>query len=119
MSHTTMPEKLLPNLEKRLHLLTRVLNEADIAEKSMDIVKEIKELCAILQAWQPRQATDASRAEAAQTIVVSWAEDNRPREDNRPGQKQKPDAASDQRPSMNRARIISLPEGGGNGRKKA
>ncbi len=113
MSHTTMSEKLLPNIEKRLHLLTRVLNEADIAEKSMDIVKEIKELYAILQAWQPRQATDSSRAEAAQAIVVSWAEEHGP------GQGQKPDAASDQRPSMNRARIISLPEGSRNGSKKA
>ena len=35
---------LLDSLELRLDLLTRTLNEAEISEKSIDIVKEIKEL---------------------------------------------------------------------------
>ena len=41
---------LLRSLEERLALLTNSLNRADIAEKSIDIVKEIKELHAILGA---------------------------------------------------------------------
>ena len=40
---------LLDSLEQRLDLLTRTLSAADIAEKSIDIVKEIKELHAILR----------------------------------------------------------------------
>lgn len=41
---TTHAAPLLDSLEQRLDLLTRTLSAADIAEKSIDIVKEIKEL---------------------------------------------------------------------------
>ncbi|MFC4678774.1 hypothetical protein [Desulfovibrio legallii] len=59
---------LLRSLEERLALLTNSLNRADIAEKSIDIVKEIKELHAILG------ALDAAAAPAqAPRLRVTWA----------------------------------------------
>ena len=35
---STPPAKLLDSLEKRLDLLSRTLDDADIAEKSIDII---------------------------------------------------------------------------------
>ena len=58
---------LLDSLEQRLDLLTRTLSAADIAEKSIDIVKEIKELHAIL-----RSLRDENGSESPQKLVVVW-----------------------------------------------
>ena len=58
---------LLDSLEQRLDLLTRTLSAADIAEKSIDIVKEIKELHAIL-----RSLRDDSSPEGPSRLVVVW-----------------------------------------------
>ncbi|WP_374288486.1 hypothetical protein [Desulfovibrio desulfuricans] len=58
---------LLDSLEQRLDLLTRTLSAADIAEKSIDIVKEIKELHAIL-----RSLRDDAPTEAEPRMVVVW-----------------------------------------------
>lgn len=58
---------LLDSLEQRLDLLTRTLSAADIAEKSIDIVKEIKELHAIL-----RSLRDEAPPEAEPRMVVVW-----------------------------------------------
>lgn len=58
---------LLDSLEQRLDLLTRTLSAADIAEKSIDIVKEIKELHAIL-----RSLRDDEPTEAEPRMVVVW-----------------------------------------------
>ena len=58
---------LLDSLEQRLDLLTRTLSAADIAEKSIDIVKEIKELHAIL-----RSLRDEASPEAPPRMVVVW-----------------------------------------------
>lgn len=58
---------LLDSLEQRLDLLTRNLSAADIAEKSIDIVKEIKELHAIL-----RSLRDEASPDAPPRMVVVW-----------------------------------------------
>ena len=58
---------LLDSLEQRLDLLTRTLSAADIAEKSIDIVKEIKELHAIL-----RSLRDDTPPETPPRMVVVW-----------------------------------------------
>ena len=58
---------LLDSLEQRLDLLTRTLSAADIAEKSIDIVKEIKELHAIL-----RSLRDDAPPETPPRMVVVW-----------------------------------------------
>ena len=58
---------LLDSLEQRLDLLTRTLSAADIAEKSIDIVKEIKELHAIL-----RSLRDEASPDAPPRMVVVW-----------------------------------------------
>lgn len=50
---------LLDSLEQRLDLLTRTLSAADIAEKSIDIVKEIKELHAILRSLRDEASPEA------------------------------------------------------------
>ncbi|MDO5483516.1 MAG: hypothetical protein Q4F27_01275 [Desulfovibrionaceae bacterium] len=62
-------DPLLHSLKKRLELLTRTLDEAEIAEKGMDIVKEIKELHAILRAWQEKTVPEAERR-----LVVVWGD---------------------------------------------
>ena len=58
---------LLDSLEQRLDLLTRTLSAADIAEKSIDIVKEIKELHTIL-----RSLRDDAQPETPPRMVVVW-----------------------------------------------
>ena len=58
---------LLDSLEQRLDLLTRTLSAADIAEKSIDIVKEIKELHTIL-----RSLRDDAPPETPPRMVVVW-----------------------------------------------
>ena len=63
----TRTAPLLDSLEQRLDLLTRTLSAADIAEKSIDIVKEIKELHAIL-----RSLRDDSPPETPPRMVVVW-----------------------------------------------
>ena len=64
---TTHAAPLLDSLEQRLDLLTRTLSAADIAEKSIDIVKEIKELHAILRSLREEDAPDAPPK-----VVVVW-----------------------------------------------
>ncbi|SDF41059.1 hypothetical protein [Desulfovibrio legallii] len=66
--HRSGVQNLLRSLEQRLTLLTDSLNQADIAEKSIDIVKEIKELHAILGALD----TAAAPPQPPQVRVV-WA----------------------------------------------
>lgn len=57
---------LLESLEKRLDLLAQTLDVAEIAEKSVEIVKEIKELHTLLRSIrEPRTA-------AVQRLVVVW-----------------------------------------------
>ena len=63
----TRTTPLLDSLEQRLDLLTRTLSAADIAEKSIDIVKEIKELHAIL-----RSLRDDTPPETPPRMVVVW-----------------------------------------------
>lgn len=58
---------LLDSLKQRLDLLTRTLNEAEISGKSIDIVKEIKELHAIL-----RSLREAESPENPQPLMVVW-----------------------------------------------
>lgn len=66
---STPPAKLLDSLEKRLDLLSRTLDDADIAEKSIDIVREIKELHTILRSL--REAA-APAEQPARRLVVVW-----------------------------------------------
>ncbi len=58
---------LLQSLEQRLDVLTRTLDTADIAEKSIDIVKEIKELHGIL-----RSLREGEPPTEPQKLVVVW-----------------------------------------------
>ena len=64
-----LPDALLHSLENRLDLLIRTLNEAEISEKGMDIVKEIKELHSILQSRQNSGADSRP-----QRLVVVWGQ---------------------------------------------
>ena len=59
--------RLLDSLEQRLDLLTSNLGEAEVAGKSIDIVKEIKELHAILRSLREEDAP-----EAPPKIMVVW-----------------------------------------------
>lgn len=64
---TRKSSRLLDSLEQRLDLLTRTLGEAEIAGKSIDIVKEIKELHAILRSLREEDAPGAPPK-----IMVVW-----------------------------------------------
>lgn len=66
-SRAARSDGLLRSLEQRLDKLTRTLDTADIAEKSIEIVKEIKELYAILRALREGQVPEAPRK-----LVVVW-----------------------------------------------
>lgn len=65
----TLPKTLPDSLEKRLDLLIRTLNEAEIADKSIDIVREIKELHVILRSLRELAAPAEQRA---RRLVVVW-----------------------------------------------
>ena len=65
----TLPKTLLDSLEKRLDLLSRTLNEAEIADKSIDIVREIKELHAILRSLRELAAP---AEQSARRLVGVW-----------------------------------------------
>ncbi len=64
---TTHAAPLLASPAQRLDQRTRTLSAADIAEKSIDIVKEIKELHAIL-----RSLRDDAPPETPPRMVVVW-----------------------------------------------
>lgn len=64
-------KKLLDALESRLDTLTENLAVAQVADKGIDMVKEIKELHAILRAMQDGDtAADAAKAGPPRVILV-------------------------------------------------
>lgn len=62
--------KLLTRLERRLDLLADTLDAAAIADKSMDVVREIREVHALLRSLNEAAAPDQGRGR----LVVSWAD---------------------------------------------
>lgn len=65
-------KKLLDALESRLDALTENLAVAQIADKGIDMVKEIKELHAILRAMQDGDsAADAAKA-GPPRVILMW-----------------------------------------------
>lgn len=62
--------KLLARLERRLDLLTDTLDAAAIADKSMDVVREIREIHALLRSLTEAAAQDPGRGR----LVVVWAD---------------------------------------------
>ena len=64
--------ELLARLERRLDLLADTLDAAPVADKGMDVVREIKEVHALLHALAGAGG-DAARAEAPRLVVV-WAD---------------------------------------------
>lgn len=63
--------QLLARLERRLDLLADTLDAAPVADKGMDVVREIKEVHALLRALAGAEAEP--RAEAPRLVVV-WAD---------------------------------------------
>lgn len=62
--------KLLARLERRLDLLADTLDAAPIADKSMDVVREIREVHALLRSLMEASAPDSGRGR----LVVVWAD---------------------------------------------
>jgi hypothetical protein len=60
----------MESLERRLSLLTSALEDAEVAEKSIDIVKEIKELHTILRLLRETRA--CGRAEP---VLITFADE--------------------------------------------
>lgn len=68
-------KRLLDALETRLDALTENLAVAQVADKGIDMVKEIKELHAILRAVREGdKATDAAAASPTRVILM-WGND--------------------------------------------
>ncbi|MGN0009559.1 MAG: hypothetical protein ACI33N_07885 [Desulfovibrionaceae bacterium] len=67
--------RLLGTLEKRLDRLTEGLNLAEVTDKSIEIVKEIKELSSILKAMRDTGAEESSNA-----VTLLWADEQLPRQ---------------------------------------
>lgn len=65
--------RLLGTLEKRLDRLTEGLNTAEVTDKSIEIVKEIKELSGILKALR-----DTGEQEPSRAVTVIWGGDALP-----------------------------------------
>ena len=64
--------QLLARLERRLDLLADTLDAAPVADKGLDVLREIKEVHALLRAL--REGAEApARAEAPRLVVV-WAD---------------------------------------------
>lgn len=72
VTRKTRERQLLARLERRLDLLADTLDMAPVAEKSMDVVREIKEVHALLHALTGAEGA-APRAEAPRLVVV-WAD---------------------------------------------
>lgn len=62
--------KLLARLERRLDLLTDTLDAAPIADKSMDVVREIREIHGLLRSLTEATAQDSAHGR----LVVVWAD---------------------------------------------
>ena len=62
--------ELLARLERRLDLLADTLDAAPVADKGMDVVREIKEIHALLHAL----AVSAPAKTEAPRLVVVWAD---------------------------------------------
>ncbi|WP_297048183.1 hypothetical protein [uncultured Desulfovibrio sp.] len=63
-------DKLLARLERRLDLLADTLDAAPIADKSMDVVREIREVHALLRSLNEASAQEQGRGR----LVVVWAD---------------------------------------------
>ena len=64
--------QLLARLERRLDVLADTLDAAPVADKSMDVVREIKEVHALLYALKEAENSEA-RSEPPRLVVV-WAD---------------------------------------------
>ena len=67
----TQERQLLARLERRLGLLADTLDAAPVADKGLDVVRELKEVHALLRAL--RDGAEPAKAEAPRLVVV-WAD---------------------------------------------
>ena len=71
--------KLAQALEERLSVLTEALDAAQVSEKGIEMIKEIKELHAMLgslrQQGAPTGQGEQAREMGEQRLLVAWAED--------------------------------------------
>ena len=74
---TARERQLLDRLTRRLDLLADTLDAAPVADKGMDVVRELKEVHALLRALEEAPAA-AGRARSATPeagrLVVVWAD---------------------------------------------
>ena len=64
--------QLLARLERRLDVLADTLDAAPVADKSMDVVREIKEVHALLHAL--KAAENGEQKPEPPRLVVVWAD---------------------------------------------
>ena len=69
---STRERQLLARLTRRLDLLADTLDAAPVADKGMDVVRELKEVHALLRALE-EGAGPAAKTEAGRVVVV-WAD---------------------------------------------
>lgn len=67
-------KRLLEALEARLDALTENLSIAQVAEKGIDMVKEIKELHAILRAMREGDAKVEGAHAPAPRVILMWGD---------------------------------------------
>jgi hypothetical protein len=66
-------QPLLTTLEKRLERLTQGLDCAEVTDKSIEIVKEIKELSAILKNLREAQPSE----DGTTSVCLVWGGENK------------------------------------------
>ncbi len=54
-------------LQERLNLLTESLSEAEVGQKGIELIKEMKELCSMLE-----ENSSTPKAAAATQVLVRW-----------------------------------------------
>lgn len=66
--------QLLARLTRRLELLADTLDAAPVADKGMDVVRELKEVHALLRALEDAPAAGGAPGAEAGRLVVVWAD---------------------------------------------
>lgn len=72
---TKRQQKLLDALETRLDALTENLAVAQVAEKGIDMVKEIKELHTILRSVREGDKDPEKQSASPSRIILLWGEE--------------------------------------------
>ncbi len=65
-------------LKERLERLTLSLGQAQVGDKGIELIKEMKELCALLENATPEVKTERNISAQSHTMTFTWATPQEP-----------------------------------------